>query len=151
MIKTTTKILLFFISITLIFSNSRVAFSRPGSVLRTPGSSHFDENVKPPLLTVGFSSEIANFDLPSGSTSIYLQTKTKSGNTMRRNGKFKRNFYFFGFSTLPLIQNNFIKKQEYPRFPYPTQIKNEPREINSIMINSAGFGGNHTSLIISKF
>ena len=31
---------------------------------------------KIPLFTVGFSSEIVNFDLPSASTSLYIQTKT---------------------------------------------------------------------------
>ena len=79
MIKKTTIFLLALISITLVFANSRVAFSRPGSVLRTPGSSHFDENVRHPLFTVGFASEVVNFNLPSGSTSLYLQTKTTSG------------------------------------------------------------------------
>tara|TARA_B100001123_G_C15281320_1_gene1014104 strand:- start:622 stop:2067 length:1446 start_codon:yes stop_codon:yes gene_type:complete len=79
MIKTASKLLFILISITLIFSNSRVAFSRPGSVLRTPGSSHFDDNIRHPLFTVGFASEVVNFNLPSGSTSLYLQTKTKSG------------------------------------------------------------------------
>ena len=60
-------------------ANSRVAFSRPGSILRTPGSSHFDETTKNPLFTVGFSSEVVNFNLPSASTSLYLQSKTKAG------------------------------------------------------------------------
>tara|TARA_Y100001968_G_C19436808_1_gene760173 strand:- start:598 stop:2043 length:1446 start_codon:yes stop_codon:yes gene_type:complete len=73
------QLLLILISFTIIFSNSRVAFSRPGSVLRTPGSSHFDESAKHPLFTVGFASEVVNFNLPSGSTSLYLQTKTTSG------------------------------------------------------------------------
>jgi len=73
------KYLFIFITISLVFSNSRVAFSRPGSVLRTPGSTHFEEDTKLPLFTVGFSSEVVNFNLPSASTSLYLQSKTKSG------------------------------------------------------------------------
>lgn len=43
------------------------------------------------------------------------------------------------------LQNNFS-----PSFPYPTDIKNKKRDIRKIMINATGFGGNATSIIISK-
>ena len=79
MSKKNSHILFIILSISLVFTNSRVSFSRPGSVLRTPGSSHFDDSVRHPLFTVGFASEVVNFNLPSGSTSLYLQTKTKNG------------------------------------------------------------------------
>ena len=79
MIKKSTKYLFILIGASLVFSNSRVAFSRPAAVLRTPGSSHFNEDTKTPLFTVGFSSEVVNFNLPSASTSLYIQTKTKKG------------------------------------------------------------------------
>ena len=54
-------------------SNSRVAFSRPGAVLRTPGTMITETSGKPLLFSVGFSREVVNIDLKSNSSSIYLQ------------------------------------------------------------------------------
>ena len=69
---------------TILTANSRVAFSRPSSVLRTPSSSMDDADENSPLFTVGFSTEMVNFKLPTGhvgggSTGLYLQTKTSNG------------------------------------------------------------------------
>ena len=42
------------------------------------------------------------------------------------------------------LQNNFS-----PVFPYKTSVNNSKRDINKIMINATGFGGNSTSIIVS--
>ena len=68
---------LFTLSITL--SNSRIAFSRPSTLLRTPSVQHIQAETNPYLFTAGFSTETINFDLPSQGISLYLQTHTNSG------------------------------------------------------------------------
>ncbi|MBT5078283.1 MAG: beta-ketoacyl synthase [Candidatus Marinimicrobia bacterium] len=42
-----------------------------------------------------------------------------------------------------------LHNQEYTDFPYPTRISSSKKEIKTIMINAAGFGGNCASLIVS--
>ena len=42
----------------LVFSNTRVAFSRPSSIIRTPGLSHTDLTNK---YVVGFGGEVLGF------------------------------------------------------------------------------------------
>ncbi|MBC8310902.1 MAG: beta-ketoacyl synthase [Candidatus Marinimicrobia bacterium] len=43
-----------------------------------------------------------------------------------------------------------LHNQEYADFPYPARVPSTKKEIKNIMINSAGFGGNCASLIISR-
>ena len=43
-----------------------------------------------------------------------------------------------------------LHNQEYSDFPYPVRVSFAKKEINNIMINAAGFGGNCASLIISR-
>ena len=62
----------------MAYANSRVAFSRPSVMLRSPGVSLYDDG-KSPLFTAGFSTEMVNFDLPSFSSSVYLHTETNGG------------------------------------------------------------------------
>ena len=62
-----------------LWANSRIAFSRPSTLLRTPSVQHFPPQDNPYLFTAGFSTETINFDLPSFGTSIYLQTYTDNG------------------------------------------------------------------------
>ncbi len=62
-----------------LLANSRIAFSRPSTLLRTPSVQHFQPQENPYLFTAGFSTETINFDLPSLGTSIYLQTYTDNG------------------------------------------------------------------------
>ena len=61
------------------WANSRIAFSRPSTLLRTPSVQHIHPQENPYLFTAGFSTETINFDLPSFGTSIYLQTYTDNG------------------------------------------------------------------------
>ncbi len=72
----TTAILL---TLTIALSNSRIAFSRPSTLLRTPSVQHINSETNPYLFTAGFSSETINFDLPSRGISLYLQTYTDNG------------------------------------------------------------------------
>ena len=67
-------ILIFFIS--TIFANSRVAFSRPQLVYRTP-SSYFPD-MGEGKISLGFSSEIIDFEVPSSSSSAFFNTKLKN-------------------------------------------------------------------------
>ena len=62
-----------------LWANSRIAFSRPSTLLRTPSVQHFQQQDNPYLFTAGFSTETINFDLPSFGTSLYLQTYTANG------------------------------------------------------------------------
>ena len=43
-----------------------------------------------------------------------------------------------------------LHNQEFVDFPYPARVSSTAKEIKHIMINSAGFGGNCASLIISR-
>ena len=63
--------------ISLVNANSRVAFSRPGSLLRTPGATISELYDHAPLFSVGFSFESVNLSLPSSSKAIYLNTTIK--------------------------------------------------------------------------
>ena len=57
MIKKVSNILCVLLLISLIFSNTRVSFNRPGSVIRTPGRSPY---IAPYTTIVGFSAELLN-------------------------------------------------------------------------------------------
>ena len=57
MIKKVSNILCVLLLFSFIFSNTRVSFSRPGSILRTPGRS---PDVAPHTFIVGFSAEVLN-------------------------------------------------------------------------------------------
>ena len=72
------KYIVLSIVFSLVFANSRVAFSRPSTMLRSPGVLIYNEG-SAPLFTAGFSTETVNFDLPSFSTSLYLHTETSGG------------------------------------------------------------------------
>ena len=72
------KYSIFLLAINMFFANSRVAFSRPATVLRTPSVQILDSEKKPYLFTAGFATETVNFDLPSTSTSLYFHTQTSN-------------------------------------------------------------------------
>ena len=62
--------------LSIIFSNSRVGFSRPGSVIRTPGNinlDHFNQYI------VGYSTEITHFSDLNYASSAYFQGVSKEG------------------------------------------------------------------------
>jgi len=72
---------IFFIGIlfvSTVFANSRVAFSRPGSVYRTPGSYFTDMGEG--KVSLGFSTEIIDFEIPSNSSTTFINTKIKKWN-----------------------------------------------------------------------
>ena len=73
------KQLIFLLVFSIFFANSRVAFSRPATLLRTPSVQLYDAETNPYLFTAGFATETINFDLPSMSTSLYLHTYTANG------------------------------------------------------------------------
>ena len=75
-IRISTIVYLFTI-ISFINANSRVAFSRPGSLLRTPGATISELYDHAPLFSVGFSFESVNLSLPSSSKAIYISTTIK--------------------------------------------------------------------------
>ena len=61
-----------------LVSNSRVAFSRPNTVYRTPGS--YFPDLGEGKISLGFSTEIFDFEVPSNSTSTFINTKLKKWN-----------------------------------------------------------------------
>ena len=108
------KIKLYLLSIILfsiVLSNSRVAFSRPGSILRTPGSMTEQDKNRPTLFTVGFSSEVVNVDLKSASSSIYLHANINDN-------------YYLGFSYTYLSDPRTKNLIDNPDLDYtlPTEI-----------------------------
>ena len=66
-----------FIIFGILEANSRVAFSRPGSLLRTPSATISELYDHAPLFSVGFSVEAVNLGLNSTSNSIYINTTIK--------------------------------------------------------------------------
>ena len=94
----TIKIILSFLSvITLLFSNSRVSFSRPGSMMQIP-SMAFEKN-SPNIFTIDVGGEVVNFssDFRRYSGSFALKFQTKSG-------------YNFGLSTTSLADSAAMKE-----------------------------------------
>ena len=87
MIKKQKKLFLFLLNIILLinpsFANSRVAFSRPGDMMRIPNYAFAHEN--PYFFSISVSSEIINFssdsDLGKSSNMAALKMQTKSGYT----------------------------------------------------------------------
>ena len=69
--KYTLLILIVFVSI--LCANSRVAFSRPQLVYRTP-SSYFPD-LGEGKVSLGFTSEILDLEVPSSSSSAFFNTK----------------------------------------------------------------------------
>jgi len=61
-----------------LFAHSRTAFSRPNSVYRTP-SSYFPD-LGEGKISLGFSSEMIDFEVPSNSSSAFINTKIKKWN-----------------------------------------------------------------------
>ena len=70
--------LLFIFFMSTIYSNSRVAFSRPNGVYRTPGS--YFPDLGEGKISLGFSTEILDFEVPSNSASTFVNTKIKKWN-----------------------------------------------------------------------
>ena len=62
----------------MLYSNSRVAFSRPQLVYRTP-SSYFPD-MGEGKVSLGFTSEILDFEVPSSSSSAFFNTKLNNWN-----------------------------------------------------------------------
>ena len=67
-------ILIFFVSFAL--TNTRVSFSRPGSLIRMPFSNNFENNNQ---YSFGFSNEIINTNTYNKAKSIYVHRITPSG------------------------------------------------------------------------
>ena len=106
------RYLLIIILLSTLLSNSRVSFSRPGAVLRTPGTMMLQDKTKPMLFTVGFSSEVVNIDLKSASSSIYLQSSINDN-------------YYLGFSYTYLSDprtKNEIDADVNSEYSLPTEI-----------------------------
>ncbi len=72
------NIILIILLTSIAFSNSRVAFSRPQLVYRTP-SSYFPD-IGEGKISLGFTSEIIDFEVPSSSSSAFFNTKIKKWN-----------------------------------------------------------------------
>ena len=76
MIKYSRLCILVLVSISLIFTNTRVGFSRPGSIIRTPGKAP----ICPPLtLVTGSSMEILNTSTLNYSPAIYFHALNVDG------------------------------------------------------------------------
>ncbi len=70
--------ILFMVLLSIMVANSRVAFSRPSSILRSPSAA--TEGAKDDILfTAGFSTEVANVDLKSASTSLFIRSQANNG------------------------------------------------------------------------
>ena len=65
------------LSISQLFASSRVAFSRPNSVFKTPTS--YLPDLGEGKVALGFSSEMIDFEVPSNSSSALLILKSKNG------------------------------------------------------------------------
>ena len=79
MIKYNTKLIIFILLTTsLFYSNSRVAFSRPQTVYRTPSS--FFPDLGEGKLSLGFSSELIDFEVPSSSSGAFINAKINKWN-----------------------------------------------------------------------
>ena len=61
--------------LSICYSNSRVAFSRPNSVYRTPGS--YFPDLGEGKISLGFSTELIDFEVPSNSAATFINTKIK--------------------------------------------------------------------------
>ena len=62
----------------VFYSNSRVAFSRPNSVYRTPGS--YFPDLGEGKISLGTSVELIDFEVPANSLSTFINTKVKKWN-----------------------------------------------------------------------
>ena len=60
------------------FSSSRVSFSRPNSIYKTPGS--YFPDLGEGKISLGFSSEIIDLEVPSNSSSAFINAKIKKWN-----------------------------------------------------------------------
>ena len=69
-------VLFILVVLSLSYANNRVAFSRPGSIIRTPGSIEY-ENFNQYI--VGFSTETINFSDANYASSAYFQGISKEG------------------------------------------------------------------------
>ena len=68
------------IIISNVFPNSRIAFSRPGNMMRTPSQSYYENN--PHLFHINASSEIVNFSKNNRvNSSISIETQNSMGTT----------------------------------------------------------------------
>ena len=72
------SIIMTLICFSILLSNSRVAFSRPNLVYRTP-SSYFPDQGEG-RISLGFTTEMIDFEVPSSSNSAFLNTKIKKWN-----------------------------------------------------------------------
>tara|TARA_B100002052_G_C15870693_1_gene594543 strand:- start:1029 stop:2420 length:1392 start_codon:yes stop_codon:yes gene_type:complete len=72
--------LIFLISaiVAFSFSSSRVSFSRPNSIYKTPGS--YFPDLGEGRISLGFSSEIIDLEVPSNSSSAFINAKIKKWN-----------------------------------------------------------------------
>ena len=66
-------ILLLILITSICYSNSRVAFSRPNAIYRTPGS--YFPDLGEGKISLGFSTELIDFEVPSNSASTFINTK----------------------------------------------------------------------------
>ena len=66
------------ITTSVFYSNSRVAFSRPNSIYRTPGS--YFPDLGEGKISLGTSVELIDFEAPANSLSTFINTKIKKWN-----------------------------------------------------------------------
>ena len=81
MIKNRQILKIFFLIIvitSMTIANSRVAFSRPNSIYRTPGS--YFPDLGEGKVSLGFSSELIDLEVPSNSASAFINSKIKKWN-----------------------------------------------------------------------
>ena len=74
--KTIHRIILFFLCISVIIGNTRVAFSRPGALIRTPSLLI---NTQEQEYHIGFSSELINTDGFNSSSAIFFKSISSNG------------------------------------------------------------------------
>ena len=74
--KSVSHSIIFFLFFSIVFGSTRVAFSRPGSLIRTPSML---VDVKQNQYHVGFSSEIINTSNRNSSSSIFFKGLSYKG------------------------------------------------------------------------
>ena len=71
-------IMFFIVLLTMGLSSSRVAFSRPNLVYKTPGS--YFPDLGGGKISLGFTSEIIDVEIPSTSSSAFVMSKINNWN-----------------------------------------------------------------------
>jgi 3-oxoacyl-[acyl-carrier-protein] synthase II len=103
-------------------------------ILHAPGTEQGD------LAEIAAVDKIRTLTFSEDKASVLISNKWMIGHTLGASGAFNLEYGI-----------NILRHQEYLDFPYKIKFNNPSRKkINKVMINAAGFGGNATSLIVSK-